>query len=164
MTQKSFETALKKGEIGESLVKRILEQNGWCVFQPTTQGAHCFDMLCIKDKKKAFALDVKSKQKLKYYNGTGIDERHYQVYKNFSLKYNMPFFLAFVDEGSGEVYGNFLSLLDADYFDGEKKYPLFIKDGAIRVWNMNSMKLIGNINKTESSLLYEYNQRNAKYD
>ena len=58
MTRPNFEVALKKGAVGETIVRRILEQKGWVVYQPMTDGAHCFDMLSIKDKKSAIAIDV----------------------------------------------------------------------------------------------------------
>jgi hypothetical protein len=164
MTQKSFNTALKKGAIGESIVKKMLEGFGWCVFQPVTEGAHSFDMLCIKNKKQAFALDVKSKQRLKYYNATGVDQRHFDVYMSFSKKHNMPFYLAFIDELTGEVYGNTLAKLETEYFDGKYNYPLTIKNGQIRIWSIDSMNKLGNIEQEEKKMLLELNQRNAKYD
>jgi hypothetical protein len=164
MMQVSFETALKKGYLGEEIIKRYLENKGWVIYQPTTKGAHAFDMLSIKDKRTAIAIDVKAKSKLTFIDATGIDQRHFETYLKFSLKHNMPFWIIFVDEFLMEIYGNCLSELEKPYVKDGKKYPNHISNGKIRIWHLDTMKRISTITKDEAKQLKNYNQRNEKYN
>lgn len=161
MTQRNFDIALKKGNIGEAIVKAHLERYGWCVFQPTSEGAHSFDMLCIKDKKKAIALDVKAKARMTHIHGTGIDQRHFVEYMEFSQKHCMPFYLAFVDESTGQIYGNSLHKLEEGYTEGQHYYPRMV--GKQRIWNLHQMNFIANIPKEKIDELKKYSQRNYEY-
>ena len=84
MTQKNFEIRLKKGEIGEGIVRSLLESKGWIVYCPFTKGAHAFDMIATLNKERAIALDVKAKARMNKYPATGINLDHYEQYKRFS--------------------------------------------------------------------------------
>lgn len=169
MIQTSFETALKKGAIGEGVVRAKMESKGYVVYTPATKGAHAFDLLAIKDKKKCIALDVKAKARRIYYDDTGIDERLYKVYKSFSVNHNMPFWIVFVDEFTKTIYGNCIDELDSPYKCTSKGiiYPLLSesRDGKVmRYWHLSKMLYIADITDDIANELKEYSQRSYGYE
>ena len=44
-------TSVKKGNVGERIVREYLEAKGLVCYQPVTERAHAFDMLAIREKK-----------------------------------------------------------------------------------------------------------------
>lgn len=167
MTQRNFEVALKKGEIGEMIVRRNLEQKGWVVYQPVTDGAHCFDMLSIKDKHSAIALDVKAKARMNRWPATGIDQRHFDEYQSFSLKHQMPFWVVFVDEMQKTIYGNCIEDLERRRNVEGVMYPFVIttKYGKnIRLWPLEAMIHIDSIEDDDIASLLSYSQRGHEYE
>jgi hypothetical protein len=117
---------VKKGNIGESLVKSFLHNKGCIIYEPITEKAHGFDKLVSIGKDRLFIAEVKTKAKRNFYPDTGIDIRHYEEYKKISVLHNLPIFIFFVDESIGLVYGNFLSVL-------EKKKTIVIKKNGQRM-------------------------------
>ncbi len=99
--------SVKKGNYGENIINTYLEDKGYVVYRPITDGPHCFDHLAIKDKKQVIIAEVKTKAKLNNYDETGFEYKHYLEYKFISGKHNIPVFIFFVDEMLKEVYGNF---------------------------------------------------------
>lgn len=53
---------VRKGDYGEELVRRILEQCGFVVYQAITEKAHLIDFIVELDKNLIFAVDVKTKR------------------------------------------------------------------------------------------------------
>lgn len=167
MTQRSFEVALKKGEIGEMIVRRKLEEKGWVVYQPVTDGAHCFDMLSIKDKRNAIALDVKSKARMNKWPATGIDQRHFNEYLSFSEKHNMPFWVVFVDEMQKTIYGNCIENLEQRRNVEGVMYPFVLTTRygkKIRLWPLEAMIQIDVIRERDIASLIRYSQRSHEYE
>lgn len=168
MTSRSFEISLKKGAVGERIVRVLLERNGWVVYQPITDGAHCFDMLSIKDKKRAIAIDVKAKARMNKWAATGVNERHFLEYKAFSETHNMPFWIFFVDELLGKIYGNELKVLEVPIEVEGELYPKTIQWGSnspkIRYWSLASMKPLADISEEDMKELSSYNQRSYGYN
>lgn len=166
MTQRNFEIALAKGDIGEQIFRERLEANGWSVFMPVTQGAHHFDMMATYKKQRAIAFDIKSKARMNKYHATGVNQRHFEEYKQFSVRHNMPFWLVFVDEMQRTVYGNELDELEKpviDSVDGNK-YPKVVGIKTdIRIWSLDSMIYIADLTDEQSGNLKSKNQRNYEY-
>ena len=165
--QKSFDKSLQKGDMGEKLVVDILESKGWSVFRPVTEGAHSFDVLAIKDKKKAIALDVKAKGRMNKYPATGVNENHFLTYKAFSEKHNMPFWIIFVDECKGLVYGNEIIELQKPREVEGVLYPkkIMTRDRKeIRLWPLEAMIAIGDINAQDRAALVLMSQRAYEYN
>lgn len=102
---------VKKGNFAEEVVHKFLEDKGYIVYIPKTDGAHAFDKLAIKNKEKIVIVEVKAKAKLNHYDETGIEYRHFLEYKKISEKHAIPIYIFFVDEMLGEIYGNFMSKL-----------------------------------------------------
>jgi hypothetical protein len=164
--QTSFETALKKGDLAEKAIKGILEKRGYVVYMPKTEGSHAFDMLAIKNKETAIALDIKAKARRTKYKDTGIDVRLYNVYKNFSVKHNMPFWVIFVDESMKKAYGNELSVLDQERVLDGHKYPweCITQEGRrIVYWHIDSMITIADLEESLVNDLIVTSQRNYEY-
>lgn len=165
MTQKSFDLALRKGHVGERLVRAFLEEAGWIVYQPITDGAHCFDMLCIKDKRKAIAFDVKAKARLNRYPATGINQRHFEEYAAFSEKHSMPFWVVFVDEGMRQVYGNTIANLEQPRVVDGFQYPAIMPwDVPTRIWPLQAMRVICNLTAEHVGELAALSQRSYSYE
>ena len=109
-----FENKLttRKGDVGESLVDKMLREKGFVIYKPEGGQAHAFDRLAIKDKEILMIAEVKAKAKRKYFPDTGIDFRHYKEYKNIMKKHNLEVILFFVDEEMGKIYGGKLSEIE----------------------------------------------------
>lgn len=149
----------KKGKLGEEIVRNYLELKGFICYTPVTRNkAHCFDMLIIKNKLETIALDVKTKSRLNKYNATGVDYKSYLEYKKWSNYTNLPFYLFFVDDRSGEVHYNNLENLNET--NGFK-----ISNDKIIVWEINQMQFLFNINdKNILNQLQQYDTRTYTYN
>jgi hypothetical protein len=107
----------QKGAIAEELVRQYLIANNCIPYAPpSTAGAHPIDFMVV-DKisgQTIFFADVKCKAQRTNYPDTGINARHYEKYKWMGRRENKDVYLFFADESTGEIYGNFLSVLDQD--------------------------------------------------
>lgn len=152
----------KKGKLGESVVRKYMEDRGWIIYTPETEKAHAFDKVAIKDKDKICLLEVKTKARRNFYNDTGIDIRHYLEYKNISEKYHLPIFLFFVDEMLGKVYGNKLSYLEEKVKTNDGlEYPL--KQNGIIYFPLERMKPIAILDAKTVLEIKHLNTRNYEY-
>ncbi len=166
MTRKSFSAANSKGQLGERIVKGILERKGFIVYRPETDGSHAFDILAIKDKRRCIAIDVKAKARRTAFPDTGINQRHFEVYQQFSLRHLMPFWLFFVDESMLEIYGNTLDELEKPRTVAGRKYPMVSKTAFgvdIRYWPLEAMIKIDNLNCSQTIDLMQMSQRSYEY-
>lgn len=157
---------VKKGNIGERLVKEYLINKGYIPYIPDAPGAHPFDLLVASaDKRNIFIADSKAKPARKYYPDTGIDLRHYKEYTTIEDKHNLNVFLFFVDEDAGNVYGNFLKRLSEPreiiHIGIPYQYPLIHK--GIIYFPLVSMIQIADIPKIDVDTLREYSTRNKAY-
>lgn len=167
MIQRNFEVAMKKGAVGESIIRQHLESKGWIVYQPITDGAHCFDMMSIKGKKMAIAIDVKAKARMNKWPATGINESHFLEYYQFSIKYSMPFWVIFVDEQQKTIYGNCISELEKPRIIDGIKYPFTLKTSfgkAIHIWPLSAMKHISDLDDTQALSLDMLSQRKYEFN
>ena len=154
-------TTVKKGNIGEKIVKEYLENKGYVIYKPATSGSHPFDNLCAsQDKKKIFIVEVKTKEARKYYPDTGIDIKNYNEYKYIQDKYNLKVFLFFVDATNRKVYGNELGNLIKPKIIDNKKYPSMEK--GIIYFPLSSMRPISELTEDEAEIIRKYNTK--KYD
>lgn len=166
MIHKSFDKSLEKGSIGEAIIKTMLEAKGWIIYQPSTEGAHAFDMLSIKDKKQCIAIDVKAKSRMNKYPATGINQKHFENYAYFSENHNMPFWLFFVDEMQKEIYGNELQILEEKRILDGIEYPKIINasnNQQIRLYPLEAMKHIAYLSDADVQKLKDLSQRSYEY-
>jgi hypothetical protein len=153
--------------IGEIEVRRMLESQGYIVYQPQTEGSHQMDMLAIKDKQLTIAADVKTKARRTHYEDTGVNQKHFELYQQFSHNHNAEFYIFFVDRVLGKIYGNRLSILERPCWHQGMKYPRVeaVKYGRdagvlIRYWPMCVMQDFGKISKATAEVVRQYEQRN----
>jgi hypothetical protein len=153
-TQRNFETALKKGELGEQIIRKHLEDRGWIVYIPFTKDkAHYFDMMATLNKEKAIAVDVKTKARLNKWDAQGIDIKQYNQYIKFTKTCNIPFYLVFVDDKTGDVHLADISKL---------KNPISVNKNIV-AWKLKEMKFLFKISNHEVQELSKYDQRNYKF-
>jgi hypothetical protein len=153
--QKSFEVSLKKGEIGEQIIREILENQGWVVYMPFTKDrAHYFDMLATQNKERVIAIDVKTKARFNKWPAQGINVRSYNEYMKFVSDTGVPFYIVFIDDKCGDIHAKDITKL---------KDPIFPNDKVI-AWDINQMKHLGNIGEEKIQELSKYDQRNYDYN
>ena len=151
----SFEKALKKGELGEEIIRKRLEERGWIVYFPFTKNKpHYFDMLATMNKEKVIAIDVKTKARLNKIPAQGIDKKNYDQYIRFAKATNVPFWIVFIDEMTGDVHTAELMKL---------KNPIELCGGKIIAWRVDDMKKIMELTEDQKQLLRSYNQRNYEF-
>lgn len=122
-----FDSRVTKGRIGERIVDDWLVRKGFVPYRPIEGVAHPFDRLVAsRDKRTIRVVEVKSKPRRERYPDTGISVGHFQDYRHIEDTYNVPVFIAFVDERLKKVYGNFLSEL----CKSNGRYPL-VQSGII---------------------------------
>ncbi len=139
---------------------------GWIVYRPETDGAHAFDMLCVRNKQEAIVVEVKAKARLNRWPATGIAERHYQDYVRFSRRHSMPIFILFVDEGEKRAYGNFIHVLDRPLLVGGITYPRLMNDWRppTRLWPLAAMEHVADLDDAQCAELMEVSQRSHAYE
>lgn len=156
-----FKTALKKGYIGEKIVKEYLLARGLVPYVPDFDGAHPFDFLCAsRDKKNMVIADAKAKARMnKKFEGSyvnGINECHFEQYSFLSNKYGLPVWLFFIDEMEKRVYGNSLNKLTPKSFVIEFKVKT-------RMFRLEDMKNVKELNDEEIDALRSLSQRKYEY-
>lgn len=158
---RSFEVALRKGAIGEEIVRPYLEAKGYVVCRPVTEGAHAFDGLAIRNKKHCIAYDVKAKARMNKWPATGVNVSHFVTYWEFSQNHNMPFWLFFVDEMLGQIYGNEISKLEEHRHVDGVDYPFVLntRSDQIRIWPLEAMVKISALSDEQKAALAACNQR-----
>lgn len=157
MKQKSF----KKGELGEQIGDRYFLEKKFMAYTPKYDGAHLVDRFFAKLNSQVFALDYKTKPaRFKFgYRDTGIDVKHYERYKKMKLHV----YLCFVDEKAGEIYGNWLCILEEKY----KKWPMIekCKNGdEIIYFHRDKMKTIAPLTEVECMRLKELTTKSLEYE
>lgn len=167
MTPRNSDTCFDKGDYGELLFRGILEKKDYTIYTPKTKGAHPFDIIAVHkcrktgEKKPVFAADVKTKPMRVYYADTGIGLNHYHVYLKFSKTHLMEFWLIFVDQNLGKIYGNTISQLDIPREINKRSYPLV--DGQTIYWPIEAMLTIRSLTEDEIEELDRLSQINDKY-
>lgn len=157
----SDKTTVKKGDIGEDIVKNFLLEKGMIPYKPDFDGAHPFDFLCAtRDKKTMIIVDAKAKARMnKQFNGfsvTGIDKRHFNEYKHIQKKYNVHVYLYFVDEMLGSVYGNAIARLEKNKIEKNWKTPMIL-------FRLIDMVEIGKLSSDEVHKLKKHSTRSYDY-
>lgn len=147
-----------KGNFAEEIVRNYLESKGFVVYEPITNGAHCFDKLAVKDKEQFIIAECKAKAKRTYYNDTGINIRSYYEYKKVMGKHKIPVFIFFIDEYLAEIYGNFLSELEKE----DDNYPIY-QNGIIYFPMYRMRRNIAGLTPEQCAYLKEHSNRSYEY-
>ena len=128
-------TEVKKGDIGEEIVKNILEKKGYIVYKPITNGAHKIDYFAHSGReKRIMCCEVKTKRRMAMYARTGFNISSYEQYLEIYKKHNIDTFIFFVDDFEKCIYGQWLSVLgEGIIINGYSK---------VIVWELSTMKKI----------------------
>lgn len=143
---------VKKGDMGEAIIRQALLNAGWFPYRPDFDGPHPIDRVAFNPKTmKVVLFDSKCKPARYFYADTGIDERHFRKYMAWNEQ--IPVFLGFVDEEWGRVYGNFLDRLIQPFDRGDSFFSLYhgkdypSHEKGIVYFPLARMKLIGNLSE-----------------
>ena len=157
--------SVKKGNLGERIVRQRLESSGYIVYGALTSGAHAFDFLAVKDKRKIIIAEVKSKARMNKFACTGINVRNYEEYIYISKDKGLDVVLFFVDEHPSQknVYCGLLSELTKPKIVEGVKYPNFkISDGIV-MFSLSDMYPVCDLKEEELEKLKQYSGRSYGY-
>jgi hypothetical protein len=170
----------QKGLYSENLVKGILHNHGYIVYEPYQETDNSkwelFDIMALKRNIKTsshniFIGDIKSKARMHYYNAIGIDLRHFHKYCKMSTEMNVPFKLFVIDEFMRKIYGINITptmvnddKLQVDSKDGNT-YPM-IKDFRTKygydkmiLFSLEHATIISNLSDEDTKTLRDLNDR-----
>lgn len=162
---------VKKGNRGEELVRKWGEARGAVFYKAITDKAHPFDFMVTKDRKTVSIVEVKTKAKMRYYNATGFNVRHYEEYKRIAEKHNCKVFIAFVDEDCGKIYGGYLDEIEkprrcADNDGRLREFPMRFGKGRNEtiVFPVDIMTHIADLSPDDIAFMRKHSARNYQYD
>ena len=158
-------TTVKKGNIGERIVKKYFESKGYVIYKCITEKAHAFDFLAVKDKKIFLIAEIKSKARLNKYEATGINSRHYQEYLTIMENMKIDIILFFVDEHPKEerIYCQRLSVLKTLKTVNKINFPNIQIARDITLFSLADMIEVKKLNLEELNELKLYSTRNYNY-
>lgn len=114
------------GTIGEFYIPEFCKANSVKCYQPSTDGSYPVDSIGLNNKYEPFAIEVKTKARMIYYDETGMDSNDHIIY----MKMPFPVYVLFVDSLSKSIYGQWISKLDkCKRIDGRiTYYPLEVME------------------------------------
>lgn len=149
---------VKKGDIGESIIKDFLEAHNYILYRPITNGAHKIDFFAHSSiEKKVICAEVKSKRRMATKAKTGVNVSALQHYSELYEKHNIPTYIFFIDDFERCVYGNWLHMLGAGEITGRNNYQ------AVTVWELSAMKFIRWLSEVEITELSKHTSENYDY-
>jgi Holliday junction resolvase-like predicted endonuclease len=136
----------KIGRYGELLIIKELIFRGWEVTDHNLDNKYSeYDITLKKDNKKYLA-DVKTKQRYKAFNYTGVDEDQYNKYINLWNKHKIQFIIFFVDYHPEVKKILYLKLREPDHYKSNNKNN---NGMATCCWDLNKMKELRNLKDEE---------------
>ena len=133
-----------KGNIGERIVEKRLEANGYRSYSPTKDGPHPIDRLYIHSTTfETFMVDIKCKELRKKYPDTGFPLKHYQKY--MAINKNIKVKIYFVDYIKGEIYGGELDKLATM----DQNYPFIQWAEGIVYFRYSDMQVLDKLTESE---------------
>lgn len=145
---------VKKGDIGEELVKQYLETKKFILYKPISNGSHKIDYFCHSgNEKKVICAEVKTKRRMAMKPKTGFNLSSYNHYLDMKTKHNIDTFVFFVDDFEKKIYGQWLSkLTEFEIINDVIVFPLL------------QMKVIRDLKELEIQQISEYSTVNYSYD
>lgn len=148
---------VKKGNLGEKIIREYLEQQGWIVYFPFSKGAHWFDMLATKGKQQVIAVDIKTKARFNKWAAQGINIKAYNEYLTFATNNDIPFFIIFIDDKTGDIHSADIRKL--------KDAPSINPTPYIIAWPLSAMKRLDiHLTKQQIAELSQYDQRKYEFN
>lgn len=130
---------VRKGLVGEALVKEFMLKRGYQVYTPDFDGPHICDYFCHHPTERLHFADAKTYSKRDNYPDTGLNLESYEDYCNEEDRpHGHPIYLYWVDQRSAAIYGNWLSILRRPHC---RRYPLIenSKNGWKTYFHMSRM-------------------------
>lgn len=167
-----FDKSLRKGDLGEEIVKTILRDNGYVLYTVDNEGSHPFDIMAVDiESHRLVVVEVKTIPRRNLYEDNGLKLTSWKKYTRWYKETGIDFFLIFVDEMTREVYGNTLQILSEHYYDRTSGlyYPLVYKDrfgfssNDMIYLHLNKCKPFGNISDEDASKMRGLSQRKHGY-
>ncbi len=158
--------SVRKGQVGERIVKDILIKEFQMIYEPAKPGPHDFDFYVSKNG-TMHVVEAKTKEKMVHYDCVGFDQRHLERYRAHESRYNMPVFIYFVDASLREVYGNWLDALERPFHDKNKQFPWVLNNrgGPIINFHMNNMRRnLGVVSEEDAKLIKSLTNIHKKYE
>ncbi len=154
----SFKEKMALGDIGETLVSQFLQDKfGYAIYRPQDDKvAHWIDIIAMdKFTDGMFAVEIKTKPKLLYYNATGINTRSHYEYLELQKKHNLDVMLFFVDADLKQIYYSKLSSLLIPTIYNEIQYPNFeiLQKQNIVLFPLEEMEVVKNLTENEINLI-----------
>lgn len=145
---------VKLGNIGERIVRELIEKYGYVHYGAFTNAPHLIDFFCLRDGKDLFCIEVKTKKRMAKMDYTGFNTRHFEEYKNLCDIHNVDLIIIFVDDFEECIYSAKLSEIreHGKEFAGVTVFPLSL------------MKFIRRLTKDELIELNESYTANYNYD
>ena len=144
----------KKGKIGEDIIFKYLQDNGYVVYTPVTDKAHKIDFFCHSgDNKSLVCVEVKTKKRMANYERTGIEKRNYLEYVEIYNDNNIDTIFFFVDEFEGCIYSGKLSEIGEPVEDFNN----------IVYWQLDKFKFVSSISVQQISKLAQYSNNHNMY-
>jgi len=158
-------SSVKKGNIGEEIVKKSLEDKGYVIYGSITDKAHAFDFLAIKDKRVFVIAEVKSKARMNKYECTGIDIRHFNEYMYIYENQHIDVILFFVDEHPKmeNVYCQRLSELIKPKLIGGISYPCTTLAMGKVMFSLSNMVTVCKLTSDQVAELKTHSNRSYEY-
>ena len=151
---------MKKGDYGELIVKQYLHKKGINTMSNDEQVPHPFDFLMFAKRNGEWTLvmsDVKTKPKMRQYNGTGIDVADFNLYLYLQQKFGMEMYLYFVDDTLGKCYGNYLNDLTKEVKENGIVYPFTTRASSnkrdVIIFHMSNVKPAFDLDAEQISIL-----------
>jgi hypothetical protein len=148
-----------KGDIGEQIIDNFLIDEEYHLFAPVKNRSHIFDRYAISiTKNKHFYFDVKTKARFNNWEAQGVNEDAYLKYIEVSEKLNVPFYIFFIDENSGDVHSVDIIKKKDKLFHIPMKKESKVK---IVAWLLKDMYYVGKIENNDLlRKMASYNTRN----
>jgi len=154
--------SVKKGDMGETIVDKILLNKGVIPYAPIADKAHPFDRLCATDDKKTiYVVEVKTKARRTYYADTGFNISTYDDYVNIQNKYGLMVYVFFVDEWIKKIYGGSLDSIARPLKSGNIEYPF--KKGRVIYFPLKNMHVFCDLDSESAERLKQLSNRNYEY-
>jgi hypothetical protein len=142
-------------EAGEEMVNKRLKQKGYSIYEAPSE-SHPVDTIAIKDNNLKY-VEVKTKEKLKYYESTGFDSNDAKHYLELTQAQDIPLIVLFVDASTKTIYGNYIEKIQECLIKGSS---VIMANVPVQVYRMDSMVKFDDLTDSEVEELNKYQHSN----
>jgi hypothetical protein len=144
---------VRKGNIGERILRELFEVDGYICYRVITDGPHLIDYFLHKEDKEIMAAEIKTKRRRAKYPDTGVNTRNFREYERLADNHNMRIKIIFVDDHERAIYG--------EWFDELRKFAY--EHGAQTYFPLDKMEFVRKLTDAEVEELKKYTTENYDY-